>query len=448
MRSTPALLLTLLLSACGGAPAPSSQRPSDPVPDFAELKIIQQGLYPTPIFQRYGVNPSVETAERPLLELGLSADAASWAFSINALERGALPAPAGVRVEAFIQAQLRESGAEIIQGSLFESPDRPEHQILALKISAPPEPRRPYNLLIHAQGRGVEPLLKALPLRSSDRLSINGGPLRPGDQPPLQDLRRAPPSLTSLLARVPRLSGPELEVRLIYIGDGGDLPQPPLQTGGASLILLGREQPSRPYHDAALLSYAKASGAPYLFNPSAEAPLLAPRVMRKLRAQLRFDPRAVQRYRLLGYESRLSGVGGAPPRGGDLLGGQRLLLLLELKLQEGLPTETSLGDLQLNFEEASGQPRRLSLRLQGLSSTPRPELEHALLAATFAEKLRGGYWASALSYTDLLIRAQRLQAPALLSQSIERALHLDQRPDPWAEQRASLGFERLPILAP
>ncbi len=448
MRLSPKLLLFLLLNACGGALVPSSQRPSSPLPNFAELRIIQQGLYPAPIFQRYGVNPSVETLERPLLELGLSADTASWSLSLSALERGLLPDPAGIRVEEFIHAQLQSSGSAIIQGSLFKSPDRPDHQILALKISAPQEQRRPYNLLILSRVEEQEALLSSLPLSSSDRLSINGGPLRSGDLLPLQDLRRSPPSLLSLLARAPQLSGPEIDLRLIYIGDGGDLPLPPPSMGESSLLLLGREEPSRPYHDAALLAYAQASGAPYLFNPNPKAPLLAPRVMHKLRAQLRFEPRTVLRYRLLGYESRLSGAKGALSSGGDLLSGQRLLLLLELKLQEGAELDASLGELRLEFEDSSGEPQRLSQRLQHLNTTAQPELEHALLAATFAEKLRGGYWASALSYQDLLLRAQQIQAPPLLSRSIERALHLDQRSDPWAAQRASLGFERLPILAP
>jgi Ca-activated chloride channel family protein len=79
----------------------------------------------------------------------------------------------------------------------------------------------------------------------------------------------------------------------------------------------------------------------------------------------------------------------------------------------------------------------------------------SLVAAGFAEKLRGSYWARSMTWDDLLARyselPQQLKArPQIreLGELIATAKRLDTRQDKWEREQpiASMDFDRVPVL--
>jgi Ca-activated chloride channel family protein len=134
------------------------------------------------------------------------------------------------------------------------------------------------------------------------------------------------------------------------------------------------------------------------------------------RIQVTFDPEAVLRYRLVGYENRdLPDQAFRDPRtdAGEIGAGHKVTALYELELATDLAPRTELGEVRLryrskatgNFEEMGVTVRASDL--QGTLSTAAPSLRLALLVARFAEELRLGE-DGAGNFDRLLIEAQNL----------------------------------------
>ncbi len=149
-------------------------------------------------------------------------------------------------------------------------------------------------------------------------------------------------------------------------------------------------------------------------------------IARQVKTQVAFDPRYVQRWRLLGYENR--DVADRDFRNddvdaGEIGAGHHVTALYELKLVN-LPDRSSkqavkLGVAQVRFEypahdtERAGQVREISrdittglLQSAGEQMPARFRLQ--TVAAEFAEILRGSYWAKESRLQDLAIMADAL----------------------------------------
>jgi len=131
-------------------------------------------------------------------------------------------------------------------------------------------------------------------------------------------------------------------------------------------------------------------------------------IARQVKTQVAFDPRYVQRWRLLGYENR--DVADRDFRNdavdaGEVGAGHRVTALYEVKLVN-LPDDgdVTLGRAQVRFEfpvhdtERAGQVKEISRDIQagaltGGFDTAGARLRLQAVAAEFAEILRGSFWA-------------------------------------------------------
>ncbi|MHB8879829.1 MAG: VWA domain-containing protein, partial [Myxococcaceae bacterium] len=64
----------------------------------------RNGRFPDMTFQRFGVNPTVETEEEPFSTFGVDVDTASYAMARSYLWRDTLPEEDAIRVEEFVNA--------------------------------------------------------------------------------------------------------------------------------------------------------------------------------------------------------------------------------------------------------------------------------------------------------------------------------------------------------
>ncbi len=195
-------------------------------------------------------------------------------------------------------------------------------------------------------------------------------------------------------------------------------------------------------------------------------------IARDVKIQVEFDPVAVSRYRLLGYENRRlerEDFDDDRKDAGEVGAGHAVTALYEVKLTS---STADLGTFRVRYKAPS--PRRgarANGTLGGASkliekALPRavvraslaqasPPARLSLVAAAFAEKLRGSYWARNLDYADVLALHDGLD-PALaegaevreLRSLIVQAEQLDERGDKYASTVAvdEMSFDHVPIL--
>ena len=142
-------------------------------------------------------------------------------------------------------------------------------------------------------------------------------------------------------------------------------------------------------------------------------------VARDAKAQVEFDPSAVAAYRLLGYEKR--DVADQDFRnddvdGGEVGAGHAVTVLYELKLRG---RAVRLGTVSVRFMDPdTGAPQELSRSIEGddLRASfqgASPSFRVAVVAARFAEHLRGSRWVKGETLEDVLEAAQALPRQAL-----------------------------------
>lgn len=185
-------------------------------------------------------------------------------------------------------------------------------------------------------------------------------------------------------------------------------------------------------------------------------------IARDVKIQVELDPSSVERYRLLGYENRhLENHQFADDRvdAGEIGAGHEVTALYEVKLRPGADR---IGWLRVRSKEPGQESSRLIeeeltlrlLRKTLVESSATSRL--SLVAAGFAEKLRGSYWARNLSWAEL--QAQWRALPAELRQRadvaelgalLRRAASLDRRGDPFERELplAQMDFDHLPRVA-
>jgi Ca-activated chloride channel family protein len=155
-------------------------------------------------------------------------------------------------------------------------------------------------------------------------------------------------------------------------------------------------------------------------------------VAAEARAQVAFDPRAVARWRLLGYENR--DIADERFRddtvdAGEVGAGHAVTALYEIKLQPGAERDrrARLGTLRLRWRPAESDtfveselPFRRSDLAPSWRAGSRP-FRLAAIAARFAEALRGSYWARGADL-DRLAEDARLLAGAGADETREAEL--------------------------
>ena len=133
------------------------------------------------------------------------------------------------------------------------------------------------------------------------------------------------------------------------------------------------------------------------------------------KAQVEFDPQAVERYRLIGYENR--DIADADFRNnrvdaGEVGAGHTVTALYEIKLRRNFPPRQRLGTLRLRYRPAvfAGDDDggfveieepitrgQVSKSWSGVA----PQAKLAALIAEFAEILRGSYWSKGSTMSAL-----------------------------------------------
>jgi Ca-activated chloride channel family protein len=434
-------------------------------------------------FRSYGVNPFVDTEEDRLSTFGLDVDTGSYGVAGAYLRDGHLPPAEAIRVEEFVNAfrygdpaagdpaggegdfALRAEGAP----SPFAGGER--HRLLRFHLRArtvDPADRRPAVLTFvvdvsgsMAQENRLGLVQRALALlldqlRPEDRVALvvygsSGRVLLPhtGD---LETLRAAIDALEPEGA-----TNAEEGLRLAY-----DLAVEARRDGAINRVILcsdgvanvGRTGPDSilarigeearrglelttvgfgmgNYNDVLMEQLADRGNGRYAYVEDLRQ---ARRVFVEdltgtlqtiaadAKVQVEFDPRVVERWRLLGYENRdIADERFRDDRvdAGEIGAGHEVTALYEVKLRPRPPRRGTVATLRLRYRpvgaagpgpavETARELRRRDLAPSWEKASP--GLRLAAVVAEFAEVLKGSYWARGSSLAEVASRAAALRA--------------------------------------
>ena len=453
-------VVALLLAGCAAATRPPALRPE-------ALPVVADSRYPAMFFRDFGVNPTVETTAEPVSAFAADLDTASYSLARGMLTRGHLPVEAAVRVEEFLAALAvpPEPGpAWTLSAEALPSPNRRGYHVLHLAV-APPATAAGERLpawapvLVEGEPSGH--------LRHADTIAIVDG-RQPGGRAGFAEFLRA--AYGRLHGRPGR--GAAVVLRSDGVADGGPAEAAEavevVRAGaarGIRLLVVG-EGLGR-YDDELLERLARAGDGRYGYvDRPVEMARLEDRPLRALltlsardvRVEVRFDPSAVLRYRLVGYEGRGRGGRGTvrPPawEAGDLGEGDAVTAIYEVCLAPG---ERPLGRVRVRTADGGvvlDEPLlRTRVRPAWADASGPARLAH--VTAAFAEKLRGSYWVRNLGWVELAELHARLPGalrtrPEVeeLGRLIETAAGLDRRGDRFDAivPVARMGFDHVPVV--
>ncbi len=416
-------------------------------------------------FEHRGTNPFVVTETDALSTFGLDVDTASYTLARNYIRRGQLPPPEAVRVEEFVNALPQDDPAPTghtfgIHLEAAPSPFRGGHTLLRIGIRARDVQhvdRKPADLTFVVDVSGSMGMENRLGLvRRSLRLLVDRlderdwiGVVVYGTRgrivlPPTPASEREsildaidslePEGSTNLEQGLDlgyRMAtgsyDPTAANRVVLCTDGvanNGVTDPRTllrlisqhSEKGIEMIALGFGMGN--YNDALLQRLADEGDGQYAYiDDDLEAKRFFLRdltgvletVARDARAQVEFDPRRVERYRLLGYEKR--DIADEDFRNdavdaGEVNAGQTVTVLYELALREG---DGALGDVRVRYvdpETGAADEVQRAIAAESVHSSfaaASPPFQLAVLAARFAEHLRGSRWlASSESLQDVL----------------------------------------------
>jgi Ca-activated chloride channel family protein len=470
------------------------------------------------VLKHYGVNPTIETAAEPVSTFAADVDTGSYTLSRAYLERGQLPDEAAVRVEEFVNAfdyGYRAPEKEVFGVSVeaFPSPSRAGYHVVHVGVKAKEvaaKDRKPSHLVFTidvsgsmAQENRLELVKRALgllvdALDGRDVVSVviygtNARVLLPPT--PATDKERLhsaiaelhPEGSTNVQAGIELAYDVALRHfvpgginRVVLCSDGvanngltdaGDIWQrvKGKASEGVTLSAIGFGMGN--YNDVLMERLADAGDGHYAYVDRLEE---ARRVFvenltgtlqvvaKDVKLQVEWNPLAVARYRLLGFENRLldkRDFSNDRVDGGELGAGHAMTAIYEVKLTEH-PAET-LALFRARFKAPEGGASMLvekalpSTVVRGALGDSTGTARLSLVAAGFAEKLRGSYWARALTWPQLLALWEGLPPElkarpqvAELKSLITTAQRLDARPDRFEKEAplASMNFDRLPVL--
>ncbi len=455
-----------------GVPQPPSPAPGPSTGGTAEPNDQPWGDM---FFRSYGTNPFVDTEDDAQSTFGLDVDTGSYTLARGYLERGHLPPPEAIRVEEFVNffdyrdpAPRRGEFTLTAEGAPSPWARGPRYQLLRVgvhgrQVSAAQRREATLIFVVDVSGsmarqnriqlvkRALHLLLDQLGTGDRVGLVVYGSQGRVLLEPSgdLQTVRRAIDGLSTGgstnaeeglvlaydLAR--RYFRPESINRLVLCSDGvanvGS-------TGPESILArIGREAGDGielttvgfgmgNYNDVLMEQLADQGDGNYAYVDTLEE---ARRVFVEnltgtlqtiaadAKIQVEFDPRAVTRYRLLGYENR--DVADHRFRddtvdAGEIGAGHRVTALYEIKLADGATRRRALAEVRLRYRsQATGQVvedsievRRSDLARSWRAAAPSRRL--AALAAELAEVLKRSYWAREIHPEDLRERARAVGA--------------------------------------
>lgn len=474
---------------------------------------------PAMVLKDYGVNPTIETTAEPVSTFAADVDTGSYTLVRGYLERGSLPDEAAVRVEEFVNAfdygyQAPKDQAFAVQVEAFPSPSRKGYHVLHLGVKArevAKADRKPSHLIftidvsgsmasenrlglvkqalellvneldgrdrvsIVVYGDTAHTVLPPTPATQKDRILEGIAALKPEGSTNVQ----AGLSLAYDLAMKGFVPGGINRVILCSDGvanngvtDAGGIWQTVKgrASEGVTLSAIGFGMGN--YNDVLMERLADMGDGHYAYVDKLDA---ARRVFvenltgtlqvvaKDVKLQVEFNPAVVERYRLLGFENRLldkRDFANDKVDAGELGAGHAVTAIYEVKLKAKADA-ASFATFRARYKAPVGGASQLVehalptsvIRAERRAATPPARL--SLVVSGFAEKLRGSYWARALSWDTLLSELAELppslaQRPDVveLARLIRTAKALDHRPDRFEAKAplATMDFDRLPVI--
>ena len=425
-------------------------------------------------FRPYGTNPFVDTEDDPLSTFALDVDTGSYTVARGYLDRWHLPPPEAIRVEEFLNyfdyddpAPRRGEFTLTAEGAPSPWRRGPRYQLLriglhAREISAVERKQATLVFVVDVSGsmgrenrlglvkRALYLLLDQLGPGDRVGLVIYGSRGRVLLEPSaeLGEVRRAIERLTtggSTNAEEGLLLGYDLARRhyrqgsvnrLVLCSDGVANVG---RTGPESILeRIGREADEGielttvgfgmgNYNDVLMEQLADKGDGNYAYVDTLDEARRVfvenltgtlQTVASDAKIQVEFDPRAVTRYRLLGYENR--DVADHRFRddtvdAGEIGAGHRVTALYEIKLAEDASRRRPLAEVRLRYRskqsdrvvEDSLEVRPGQLERDWGSASP--SLKLAALAAELAEVLKRSYWARETRPGELVARARAVE---------------------------------------
>ncbi|AFE10895.1 von Willebrand factor type A domain-containing protein [Corallococcus coralloides DSM 2259] len=450
-------------------------------------------------FKGYGVNPTVDTEEERFSTFSVDTDTASYTLTRAYLERGSLPDEQAVRVEEFVNtfdydyASATDAPFSVnVEG--FPSPARKGYQVVHIGVKARDvsrDQRKPGNLVfvIDVSGsmnmenrlglvkRSLRLLVDALDERDQVAIVVYGSTAHQVLAPTNASKKAAilsaidslqPEGATNAQAGIElgyALAASHLVKgginRIVLCSDGvanngiteadGIWERVKDQAAaGVTLSTVGFGMGN--YNDVLMERLAQVGEGNYsyvdklqearrIFVQNLTGTLQV--VAKDVKLQVEFDRKTVSRYRLIGYENRLltrQQFDDDRVDAGEVGAGHAVTALYEVKLRD--PSQTNFGTLRIRYKAPEGGSSKLIEKAMPVTLL-RPAYEKAAsptrlsyVAAAFAEKLRGSYWARPLTYDALVSLWAELGTPLKnrqdvveLGELIRLAKKLDLRED-------------------
>jgi Ca-activated chloride channel homolog len=490
-----------------------------PAPVFSPLPILSTRPVPDMFFRNFGVNPTIETEEEPVSTFSVTVDRASYTLARSFLSRGLMPDADGVRVEDFVNAfdysyePPKDGSPFAVHAEAFPSPNRKGYHVLHLGVKGrtiAPGARKPATLVfcIDVSGsmsienrlglvkRALRLLVDQLDERDRVGIVVYGTDARvllepvnatakttllgAIDQLQAEGSTNAQAGIREAYRMAARHLRPGEINRIVLCSDGvanngitdadaifaeikGEADR------GITITTVGFGMGN--YNDVLMERLAHVGNGNYAYvDRLEEAHRIFVRelggtlevIAKDVKIQVEFDPEAVVRYRLLGFESRaLAKEEFADDRvdAGEIGAGHAVTALYEVKMRR--PT-ASIGSLRIRYKEPDGKRSRLIQKELLRASLLKTSVESAssparlsFVAASFAEKLRGSYWVRNLSYSELLASCDALgdatrNRPdvAELRGLVAQAERLDRRVDRFegVVPIGAMNFDRVPVL--
>jgi Ca-activated chloride channel family protein len=475
-------------------------------------------ISPAQYFEHYGVNPTIEATANPFSTFAVDVDTASYVMARSYLDRRELPPEAAVRVEEVVNYfdyhyEPPEDGDFSLHAEVVPSPQRTGYHVLHLgvkakEIAAASRPAANLVFVIDVSGSmgsdnrlgTVKDALRLLvgQLKADDSVGIVAYgstarvvlPSTPGSdktaiEAAIDGLRvegstNVEAGLKLGYEEVAKATMGAAINRVILCSDGvanvGATRAEEILDSvaehakrGVTISTVGVGMGS--YNDTMMEKLADKGNGNYAYIDDLEE---ARRVFvehltgtlqvvaKDVKLQIEFDPAVVARYRLLGYENRglaKEDFHDDAKDAGELGAGHTVTALYEIKLSD--PEAENLGTLRVRYKKPRGGASELIERPLPTSLIRRTYAEAApptrlsMVAAAYAEKLRGSYWVRNLGWDEvremydgipLELRAE--PEVAELGRLIDTASGLDKRGDKFETQLpvAKMDFDRVPVL--
>jgi Ca-activated chloride channel family protein len=425
------------------------------------------------IFKKYGVNPTLETANQPISTFSMDVDSGSYKLAADMLKRNNLPRVEGIRIEEFINAfdyNYNESKDVFgVSAQVFPSPYRQGYHVLHVGVQTKKltdSERNPSNLVLVADisgsmsGNNLAMLKQAFTtlvsqLNEQDSVSIVTYNNSANVALPATKVMNKSEIFTAInnlsssggtnaeqgiklaYQQAEKMYLPGFNNRVILTSDGmanvgSTSPEGILKKitdskdKGIFLTTVGVGTGN--YNDHLLEQLANKGNGNYLYigdykdiqenfvdGLTSELQTVA----KDAKVQVTFNKRSVNSYRLLGYENRaLKTEDFTDPNkdGGEIGAGHSVTVIYEVKLNQNTKDD-QLAEVAVSYKKPMGNKvhyLKKSIPTKVITKTlsqASPDSKLSLAASAFAEKLRHTFWSRNYHYDDIkmLINSLPLQ---------------------------------------